>query len=135
MTSKPTVLVVHSEKAVREILVSLLQSFGLNAQAGFHGEEAAELALLGKVQAIVFVDAPDMKASLLVEQIRYGGALTGIICGRRYGDPESDRITQDSRTRVLHIPFSLRQAIKAVSAVSPACDRAAKNFGSARAAA
>ncbi len=120
----PTVLVLHPEEAVRGIVCQLLDSCGLKTVECFHGEEAVELALIGQTDAILFAGAPDMKASLLVEQIRYGGAITGIICCLPSSDPEHDRIDQDARTRILQMPFTLKQTMNAVAAVSPACRRA-----------
>jgi hypothetical protein len=122
--SKPIVLVLQPEVGPREITLALLNALGLDARSCVHGDEAVELSLLGKVDAILFGGAPDMPASLLVDQIRYGGAFTGIVCWLNMRDPDYDGISQDPRTRVIGCPTSVRRITTAIEAVSPACRRA-----------
>lgn len=126
MSFRPKVLVVEPEKGAREIAVHMLCTLGLDAVACGRTQDAVELALPGRADALLIGEkqAHDIPAFLAVEQSRYAGAITGAACWNSLGSEDAARLKPDARTRFLPRPATVRQIVESVGAVSPRCRRA-----------
>jgi hypothetical protein len=119
---KPTVLIIGPQgDSALGISRQLLESGGIEVHVIASSTDAVDLAIAGTVDTLIYWKADDLTGPETFEAIRWGYSTAGFIYIHAENDPLKDRIIEDVRAIKLQMPFTLRNLMKAVATVSPAC--------------